>query len=258
MDLFTIVIEEGNVFYKGVDKPIETLKNEPLWLGDLATARDYGSDIVQYTLTKSVKLLDVANSSFHTDFIARVNNMYGNKDIKGKILAPLGLPDFETQMQYVRKTTTGLYQVNPNVESDALIMKRTIDKYIPFIGYKHRYSVEFSDSDEQLDKMMVDTMKRLYPEHDGYTCLHLWPSYHHNGFLRPETCLFYPITCLDQGINKARGGGKKQKGGTSQENKEELPEDFKKMGWTDPKQIFRQGRLKEGGAQTSTKRNNKK
>ncbi|MFO0001565.1 MAG: hypothetical protein ACK559_10565, partial [bacterium] len=73
---------------------------------------------------------------------------------------------------------------------------------------RHRYSVEQSDG-TKLDHTMVDALIKLYPDHDGYICKSMWPSYHQGGFLLPELCLFKPAICVT--TLEKKGGGTRRK-----------------------------------------------
>lgn len=226
MELFTIVLDAGSVFYRGTDKKVDSpLQSLPSWFGDLTTAQSYGSNIFSYRATRRLRLLNITHPIFHADFIAKINVKYEkNPKMKGKILAPLGLPDLETQMQYVAPLTSGNY-------NDPTKRPRAIDIELPFFGNKHRYSSETPT--DKLDILMAHEMKLLYPDHDGYTSPILWPSYHHNGFLHPETCLFNPYTSVTLLETSFQTGG-----GSSLAN-EKYAEWLQEYGFTDAREIIR-------------------
>jgi len=206
-ELFITTIHEGHVYYRGLNSKVPgTITDYPMWASDLTTARAYGPHIHAYRTVRNLKLIDITNTLFHSDFMARVNKYYngdgGMDPRKGRVLAPIGLPDFKTQMMNVLPIHGGIYD-----DSITTSMKNIIDKHIGYFGGKHRYSIERANG-ERLDHDMVLAMKRLYPNADGYVSEIMWPSYHHNGFLRPETCFFNPITCIVYtGLEASIGGG---------------------------------------------------
>ena len=77
------------------------------------------------------------------------------------------------------------------------------------------YTTQIGDT--YIDAILVESLMKHYPEHDGYICLNLWPSYHHGGFLGAETCIFRPDESVDlTGIVSAGGSSRKTRkvGGT--------------------------------------------
>jgi hypothetical protein len=238
MELFTLTYTEGHRFYRGTNTKRDCLEDRPMWVGPLNTATKYGKFIYSYQLTRNVRLLDVSNTIFHADFIAKCNNLYTEEE-KGRVLAPLGLPDFQTQMLNVPRMQNGIY---PPFQERDMGIKQYIDAKIGYFGGKHRYSYETLDG-VKLDHEMAKALKELYPNHDGYVCKNMWPSYHHNGCLLPEVCLFNAISCVRQmgEFDQVFGGGS---GGHDDPDdimnqKIELTEEMKKYGITDINQIIR-------------------
>jgi hypothetical protein len=234
MELFTLTYTEGHRFYRGTTKKRDCLEDRPMWVGPLNTATKYGDIIYSYRLTRNVRLLDVTNTIFHADFIAKCNNLYTDEK-RGRVLAPLGLPDFHTQMLNVTPMQNGIY---PPFQEKHMGIKQYIDARIGYFGGKHRYSYETLDG-VKLDHEMVMALKELYPHHDGYVCKNMWPSYHHNGCLLPEVCLFNAVSCVRQmgEFNFLRRRGAKPPDIMNQ--KIELTEEMKKYGITDINQLIR-------------------
>jgi len=88
-------------------------------------------------------------------------------------------------------------------------MLDAIETIVPLFGNKHRCS---NQTKPKTDVFMVEALMQLYPDFDGYICTNFWPSYHHGGFLLPETCLFRPrnIVQLDTSYSSRAGASKKR------------------------------------------------
>ena len=198
MDHLTFVLSRGSELYHGTttEGSID-LHDKPTWFGDFHAARTYGDRVHKLVVdARDLRLLDVSRPAFHADFVGRVNMLFTGSKASGmdprkeRALAPLGLPDLETQLLVVPPMTDGLYE-RPgadDVRGNALFDK--IQRFVGYFGRHHRYSLAAEDNN--LDKDMVQAMILAYPTHDGYTCPIMWPSCHHGGFLLPETCLFDP------------------------------------------------------------------
>lgn len=205
---YDITIPFNTVIYHGSDKHLNELHNIPIW----ATMKEdhskpYGDVINTFTTNTALKLINVMHPTFHSDFI---HSVYSNDRLVFKdkclILAPLGLPSFDTQMMYLNKLPGGVYEWK-----DDAALKLTLDLHIPFVNGKHRYSIKMSELD--LDLNMVDYLKDEYPQYDGYIAPTYWPSYHHGGFLVPEVCIFDSKRHLTLSLGLAKGGqGKKGTG----------------------------------------------
>jgi hypothetical protein len=206
MELFTIKLNENTkIFRAAQDNNIGT---NPLWFAETETiASKYGINVYMYKTSRALKLLDISNSIFHLDYMSKLNNSCNDNicmnPLKGKLLAPLGLPDYETQLKYIKPTSVGFYE-EPKTDRDKKV-KSLIDNHIGFFSGRHRYSVEQSDGTK-----LVDALMKLYPDHDGYICKSMWPSYHQGGFLLPELCLFKPAICVTT-LEKKGGGKRKSK-----------------------------------------------
>lgn len=212
MDLFTIE-KKGDIIFHGSENKEFKLKDMPCWFGLIEhTSRRYAGNtgiVRKYKINKNVKLLDVTNTLFHADYMARVNSYFANTcdTSKAKVLVPLGLPDLETQISVLGLQNDGIYpNRNNSYNENENKMLSYIQGFVPYIGHKHRYSVS---GDVNLDKEMVEMMKIVYPNHDGYISPIMWPSYHLGGFLDKEMCLFNPITCLTEISHDA--GGKRRR-----------------------------------------------
>lgn len=231
-------MNDATLLYRGSDKDPLQPSDFPLWLcEDYENAKRYGKRVCNYKCTKQLRLLNLQHKAFQDDFVSRVNFAHlGNLKMgmnieKLKILAAIGLPNYDTQVRVLGK-------VPINIE-----LKSTIDLYIGCVGNIHRYSTT------EYDKLLVDALKNLYgTEYDGYISKIGWPSYFHDGFLTPEVCIFNPSLCLKEGT-EAKSGGKKRKqtmiGGMNIESLIRLPrQDFiptnaKPIEEVDPEKIAR-------------------
>ena len=185
MELFTILYKPNKIIYKGTNKNIYTkpFDIEPIWLGEINTAKKYGKYVHKFRTKKQLKLIDVTNGIFHNDFISKLNNLFkdqsASSEIKGMILLPFGLPNLDTQLRLKK------------LEKNILYNKDIIDQYIGYFNNKHRLSID------KYDQETVKIMKILYPSFDGYISENLWPSYFHDGFVLPELCIFNPSLSIE-------------------------------------------------------------
>jgi len=232
MDIFIIKKFNQDFFHATSEKGIFNIHDRPMWFAhNEIDAKKYGSRILKFKLKKEIKLIDISNQVFHMDFIAKVNNDK-SPDIdtsKFNPLVAIGLPDLNSQLKIIGYRDTGLY---PNTTTDRRLID-IIEKFIPLFGNKHRFS---NQNDPPSDKLMVDALQRLYPDYDGYICNNYWPSYHHGGFIIPETCIFKPLEYIEINNNggknnkiKRKISDKKKKGGVLNKDEKfpgERPNEF--------------------------------
>lgn len=198
MDLFTIKENSGKTVYHGTDEPMMKIRDSPFWLAHTEkNAKSYGNNVFIYKVTKDIKLIDISHHVFHQDFMNKVNKSTAPEISDAKLypLLALGLPNFKTQIYIIGYKSDGFYPDNAN--NNKTFNRRVFDlieRFVPLFSEKHRLSVQGEIS---TDKIMVQSLQKLYPEFDGYICNNYWPSYHHGGFLVPETCLFRPLNVLE-------------------------------------------------------------
>lgn len=193
---FSIQLDNVELFH-GSSFPLSRLRLQPTWFAHTSkTANAYGKFVYTFK-SKAIILLDIQNQNFHNDFMSKLNNYYATQRNTHalRVLAPLGLPDYKTQMKFMEKNNVGLYPENARqMNSKEKETLRRIEEFSGLYGNKHRFSLQKDDDD--LDREMVDMMRILYPNFDGYTCQSLLPSYHMGGFMAAETCLFNPEKVL--------------------------------------------------------------
>ncbi len=202
MELFTVIKPVSSDLYHGTLVATSfQVQQRPMWFAHTSQdAKKYQPNVLKFKLSRPVKLLDITHQSFHHDFTARINNHYAPQisDVKFEPLVALGLPDLATQMNHLGgRIEQGVYPGPGNNAADRDLLG-VIEAFSPLFGNKHRFSEQCR---HHTDKKMVDAMIELYPDHDGYTCSNFWPSYHHGGFLMPETCLFKPMDCVVQDLS---------------------------------------------------------
>jgi hypothetical protein len=233
MDLFTVIESNGKILYHGTSSNVLNIKNKPLWLAhNEKNAESYGKNVFFCKLKKPVKLLDVSHSLFHQDFMYKVNNFTAPEISNAKLfpLLALGLPDFKTQIDVVGHQQLGMYP--PNVDKNPNFNKQLfelIETFVSLFENKHRLSIQGSIS---TDKLMMESLMKLYPEYDGYICKNYWPSYHHGGFLMPETCIFHPNDIVEL-VGLKGGNNTKTKKSKKQlpKHKSQKKEIVEKPGW---------------------------
>lgn len=211
MELFTVIKKDMYLFHGTNQDRRFVIESKPMWFAhNLKTAAIHGKRVIQFRLRKEVKLIDISNQLFHFDFVTKVNNESDLIDEeKFYPLVALGLPDLSRQLSLIGFQSTGIYPNRDNTKTNKDMLK-TIDKFVTLFGNKHRLSVDSKDF--KSDIVLVNAIKRLYPDVDGYTCNNYWPSYHHGGFLIPETCLFDPTkTILYENDIKSAGKNKKHR-----------------------------------------------
>ena len=191
---YSYILKAGTDLYHGtnIDKADFQVKSQrPFWLGlTEKVASDYGQNKVCVTLGKDLKLINIMHQSFHNELVAIV---YSDTNLnfvqKATLLAPLGLPSIDTQMHILDSLNGGVYTLK-----DDPTMKLTLDVYAPFVGNKHRYSVQTPT--RNLDMELIEYIiahfntDKAYATYDGYIAPSYWPSCHHGGFLHPEVCVF--------------------------------------------------------------------
>jgi len=205
MDSFTITkkpTDAVHLFHATMSpktKPLQ-IQDRPMWFAHSENdAKNYQEVVLKFVLSRPIKLIDVTHQVFHMDFVAKVNNYFAPQITTEKMdaLVALGLPDLNSQMQHMgERMNGGLYPGDTDTEESAALLS-VIDTFSPLFGLKHRFSEQ---NQQNSDAAMVKMMMLLYPDYDGYTCTNFWPSYHHGGFLLPETCLFHPQTCIHQDL----------------------------------------------------------
>jgi len=213
MDSFTIIIPITFNLYHATEQQTFTMINKPMWFAhEPKRAEAYATNILKFNPRRELKLIDISNQIFHMDFIAKVNNASAPLISTSRFdsLIPLGLPDLVSQLKTIDYQQNGIY---PGATNDDKMLK-AIETFAPLFGNKHRFS-QLNSTSNHTDHVMVDTLFKLYPNYDGYTCLNFWPSYHHGGFMIPETCLFKPfdVTEKTQVGSKKNKTMKKQNGG---------------------------------------------
>lgn len=203
MDFFSIKKQKGDLFHGTYELDNFNVENRPMWFAhNEEGAKKYGTRILKFKFIKEVKLIDISHQIFHMDFMAKVNNDK-SPDIDTSKFNPMiaiGLPDLNSQLKIIGHRDKGIY---PNTSTDKRLLD-IIEKFSPLFGNKHRFS---NKTDPPSDKFMVDALQKLYPEYNGYICNNYWPSYHHGGFLIPETCIFKPL----EHIELITSGGKSNK-----------------------------------------------
>ena len=199
-----LTLKEGTILYRGISNFTNHKKNSVLWLSeDLDTALLYGPKIIEYKLVKDLKLINLADLSFHEEYMNILNFIYcGSRndrvdERKLEATIPLGLPNYETQVNYL--LSKGVKLNKPQKWSDVHEM------YSGFFMKRHRYSTY--DRDER----MVTHLEPIYGKnYNGYITKIAWPSKLHDGFFNREVCLFNPNHEVLT-VNKTYGGAKKQK-----------------------------------------------
>lgn len=218
MELFTEIQNKNNVLYHGTERKHFNSIEHPMWFAhNKKDAQAYGPNLFTVKLKRNVKLLDISHGLFHHDFMNKVNAMNPSKISLDnyKPLLALGIPNVQHQVNIVGLQKQGLY---PQNQKDDQRIFDAIEAILPMFGNKHRLSIQ---GQESTDKQMIEAMMKLYPNFDGYTCKTYWPSYHHGGFLSPETCLFHPDTCVEF-VSVEYVGGKKSNRKQTRKNKQKI------------------------------------
>jgi hypothetical protein len=194
-------LKKGTILYRGVnDLNNMNIKDIPLWLGlDKYDAKLYGDTVIEYELSRDVKLLNIMDLDFHNNYLNILNLIFKGTNYDGvdakKIEAsiPIGLPDYETQYAYLYSKGIKLeIPTNWSLEHE---------RAVRFLLNRHRYSTF------ERDKSFVTILKSIYGNNcDGYISKIKWASKFHDGFFNREVCLFNPtpILLIQKGGNKKR------------------------------------------------------
>jgi hypothetical protein len=196
-------LKKGTILYRGInDLNNINITGIPLWLSlDKTDAMLYGNIIMEYELLRDINLLNIMNLDFHNNYLNILNLIYtgikydGVDDRKIEASIPIGLPDYDTQYNYLFSKGVELKNT-PN-----WLLEH--DRAVKFLLNRHRYSIF------ERDKLLVKTLILIYGNKcDGYISQIKWPSKFHDGFFNKEICLFNPTSDLLK--HKPKGGNKKK------------------------------------------------
>jgi hypothetical protein len=193
------ILKKDTIIYRGLNNVNNDILTDIVtWFAlDENDAKLYGSLIYEYKLTADIILIDVLDTNFHNDYMAKLNNLFKGNNHTGfdvnkfNACIPLGLPNYTVQRRFLNHI---------DISKNKLTEKQKV--CIECMNGKHRYS-EFSR-----DKYMVSILKYLYNhKYHGYMTDIMWPSIYHNGYFNREICIFEPMKCLMlYKITKNNGG----------------------------------------------------
>lgn len=187
--LFTYVIPGNETIFKGMDVKVFDIKyDQPCWYSEnMETAKKYGKYVHEIKTTTEIKLINLTSQFFHMflkdnlNLRFRGNNNNGIDINKLKLLLPLGLPDLNSQVQYIKNFIPNNHLNNCKPPQPQL------EPYISVFDRHHRYS------NSQYDLELIKTLAHIFgSEFDGYISPIDWPSCFHNGLFHNEICLFFP------------------------------------------------------------------
>jgi len=182
------------------------------------TAIHYGNYVHKVLTTRPLKLVNIMSTQFHAFLQEKLIDMYSSQgfhdtyNVRMRLLAPLGLPDLETQTRFLMRLFPAI-QINQGAAE--------FRAYGAFVGNKSRFS------NSLLDMELIELIRFLLQQYafDGYIAPSSWPSMHH-GLFHDEICLFNPKHCnllYAQNTHMIqRGGGKVYYG--QHDNGEEIDE----------------------------------
>lgn len=203
---FYFILPAGSKLYKGEQQETVITDERHTWFAEhLTVAQKYGKVVTTYTTTKDLKLINISSPLFHFDYIGKVNLLFRHKDIddmnKALSLMPLGLPTTNEARRTLSRIPLTKEQLNINDRDDI------IDR-VSYLYNAHRMSI--SVNNVRLDDYLVNTIREIYADYDGYIQPLSTPTALFGGqYNHPEICIFKPGSAL----KKPSKGGKKQKGG---------------------------------------------
>jgi hypothetical protein len=233
-NLFTFTFEQGQHLFRATDNQSIDIKDIPLWFGEEEkVAKKYPRNyIFEFTTKRDLRLLNISHPLFHQDFMNKLLIMY--RDFEARFdgtrliipddvlhaLLPIGLFGLESQVEFLQNQRVDLSHLNYNS-----VWNKSFEKYVDAcFGGKHRYSIY------ERDLRMVNVMKWLYREYDGYIIPMMWPSKLLDGLFNREICLFRgydslsPIKFIVQ--ERKAGKRKKQTGGNPKPPKTAMESSF--------------------------------
>jgi hypothetical protein len=182
VSLYEYTLPANETIYKGMNEDAFNMKfSKPAWFSQKKdTSAQYGMYLHQFVTSRPLKLINVSSPFFQSTFMDFLNDYYRTHDDaydeKMKYLAPLGLPDEESQQRYLAHH--GCYpKLNP--------LQRDAYRDIAFFYNRHRYSRD--DMDYDLAKFLQQI--HLQYKFDGYIAPCIWPSKYHVRF-SDEICIF--------------------------------------------------------------------
>ena len=185
---FEYVICPNETLYKGMNTSVfDNSYQDISWFSkNEKTAQKYGNYVHKVLTTRPLKLVNIMSTQFHTFLQDKLMDMFSNDSFEGtydtrmKILAPLGLPDLETQTRF-------LSRLFPSIRNKT---SEEFKVFGAFVGHKSRFS------SKELDKGLISLIRNLLQQYsfDGYIAPSSWPSQFH-GLFHDEVCLFNPKQC---------------------------------------------------------------
>ena len=198
--------EYNGFIYKGVknlnrESKLILERESPTWFAlNEDTIKKYGELIYKFKIIDPLKLLNITTWEFRNDFLNRLNK-YPDilkdsklKYLKALSLIALGLPNFNTQLELMKKYLQNI----PRMYNDDNLFLDTCT----YIG--HRLS------EKTIDLKMVELLQLLYgTEYQGYIQPMKIASFWMNEFAE-EICIFN-LKNLNGKLNNVTSGGKKNK-----------------------------------------------
>lgn len=200
MALFGYKFEKNTPLYRCADKEIDIGKKGTAWYSldiDEASTGKYGNYIYTFKTSKPLKLINLSSILFRQHFLDQVNLRFAGKEnqdddellYKVCTLLSAGIPDFETQIDVVKKYVNTL---NPPALPCTFseVNQPNINSKLQFLG---RYFGGHRYSDMNVDKCLATLLEEIYGNiFHGYIVPMKWPSCWHR-FFPPEVCLFNAV-----------------------------------------------------------------
>lgn len=196
MDIF---ISKGTILFRGSDNLQPILQGISWFAYTEDDAKLYGKNVSTYKVKKDLHLLNPMSPIFHAEYMTKLNdtftgtNFNGIDDKKNRLGLPFGLPDYESQLNFLKKKRVKLEEIEDWTKEH--------DVALSWCNNKHRYS-EYSR-----DMFSVTAMAYVYHDkYDGYATKTKWPSKLHNGLFMKEICVFDYDSCIEI-VSKVKYGG---------------------------------------------------
>jgi len=77
MDFNSFVLKKGTDIYRGSNSEDGTIKDNITWFAlSFDDAKNYGKYVFKYTVTNDVKLIDIMDANFHSNYQNTLNYIY--------------------------------------------------------------------------------------------------------------------------------------------------------------------------------------
>jgi hypothetical protein len=208
---YDFIVNDNMNLFKAINEDYNINYDKPSWFTSSKEIGSYGTQYkyIYHVIIKSkIKLINITSPIFHIDLMNKILINVDDPHQRDLLLLPLGIPDIEYQKITINRLKELYLKVADN-ESIIKFLNNALQNLpilntIKLFNDHHRFSLE------NVDTLLINFIRRMYPEYRGIISPINWPSCFHNNDFPMEICIFNPKEdCILQ--KKLKGGGKKKK-----------------------------------------------